>query len=365
MDCCEWISGTNRQELLEIGIPGNDPNCQTLEEAMQQDTPDGSDYKTKQLFNRHGFNLAIMKGHVKGVREAFDPNAVLQLIPVGVGEVKIKSIESGFYLAMNNRGQLYAEEDEANDATVFLENVHGHYLTYMSKKFAHFGWYVGITKDGRGKSGRKTWHPWGQKAIQFVARRPYAEPHPLRQIENRHNMTLLVMEDGTVKGLSDQDQYPSSGVNKNAILEFIPTKPPGAFRIRGVEANLYLAMDSKGKLYGESDRTNGATLFAEHSMGSYYVYLSVHYAHLGWHIGIKKSGKAKMGKKTAYPPKQKAIQFKRKPVVPPGFEAKGLDWTHKLDLEGAPGLSFIDEEEGNDGVTVTGPKQVGKIPKGL
>ena len=77
-------------------------------------------------------------------------------------------------------GKLYAEEDESNDATVFLETSNGYYLNYLSKKYAHFGWYVGLTKEGRAKSGRKTWHPWGQKAIQFVPRKAYDEPHPLR-----------------------------------------------------------------------------------------------------------------------------------------------------------------------------------------
>ena len=60
-----------------------------------------------------------------GIRDAFDPQAVLQLIPLGVGEVKIQGLESGLYLAMNSKGNLYAEPDESNDATVFLESSSG------------------------------------------------------------------------------------------------------------------------------------------------------------------------------------------------------------------------------------------------
>jgi fibroblast growth factor 1 len=56
----------------------------------------------------------------------------------------------------------------------------GYYLNYLSKKYAHLGWYVGITKEGRAKNGKKTFYPWGQKAIQFVSRKAYDEPHPLR-----------------------------------------------------------------------------------------------------------------------------------------------------------------------------------------
>ena len=71
---------------------------------------------------------------------------------------------------------------------------------FFSKRFAHFGWYVGIKKTGRGKNGRKTWYPWGQKAIRFVARKPSPEPHPVKQLTNRHGMTLLILNDGTIKG---------------------------------------------------------------------------------------------------------------------------------------------------------------------
>ena len=31
---------------------------------------------------------------------------------------------------------------------------------------AHMGWYVGVRRDGRAKNGRRTAHPWGQKAVR-------------------------------------------------------------------------------------------------------------------------------------------------------------------------------------------------------
>ena len=52
------------------------------------------------------------------------------------------------------------------EGTVFVELMLGQYNTYLSRKFAHVGWYVGIKKNGRQKSGHKT--AWGQKAIQFL-----------------------------------------------------------------------------------------------------------------------------------------------------------------------------------------------------
>ena len=92
-----------------------------------------------------------------------------------------------------------------------------------------------------------------------------------RQIKNRHGQTLAIMNNGEVRGVAEE-----APANKNAVLEFIPTEPPGAYRIRGIQVNLYLAMDEKGKLYGESDRTEGSTIFAEHTQNKVRNTFSMH-----------------------------------------------------------------------------------------
>ena len=68
-----------------------------------------------------------------GVREAFNPFAVLELTPANleVGEVRIKGLETGLYLAMDAEGRLYPEPDPKNESTVFIESAEGHYLTYL------------------------------------------------------------------------------------------------------------------------------------------------------------------------------------------------------------------------------------------
>ena len=68
---------------------------------------------------------------VSGVREAFQPNAVLELSSSGAGEVKILGLETNLYLAFNSDGQLYGEADEANEAVVFIEKTHGAHLVYL------------------------------------------------------------------------------------------------------------------------------------------------------------------------------------------------------------------------------------------
>ena len=73
-DLCDYLlysyddtdSNTNTSERLRREV-------QTIEEALKRDlgTGNGASYKVKQLFNKHGFNLAIMPGHVRGKQICF------------------------------------------------------------------------------------------------------------------------------------------------------------------------------------------------------------------------------------------------------------------------------------------------------
>ena len=57
-----------------------------------------------------------------------------------------------------------------------LSSFQGHYFLYLSVRWSHLGWYVGIKRSGKVKKGEKTWYPGGQKAIQFSHVRPYPAP---------------------------------------------------------------------------------------------------------------------------------------------------------------------------------------------
>ena len=75
-----------------------------------------------------------------GVREAFNPFAVLELSAANleVGEVQIKGLETGLYLGMDSEGRLYTESDPKNESTVFIETAEGHYLTYLRYLLSDF-----------------------------------------------------------------------------------------------------------------------------------------------------------------------------------------------------------------------------------
>lgn len=59
----------------------------------------------------------------------------------------------------------------------------------------------------------------------------------------RHGYNILILSNGTVS-TSDDD------IDGHCIMEFT-SMSPGHVRIRGVEANMFLAMDNNGLLYGE------------------------------------------------------------------------------------------------------------------
>jgi len=154
-----------------------------------------------QLYNKQGFNLAVFPGgFVKGVREAFNPFAVLELMVVDVGELRIRAVETDLFLSMNHKGKLVGIVDGTDESTVFIERKLGPYIAYLSRKYAHFGWHVGIKRNGLIKPGRKTFYPWGQHAIKFLHRKAYQEPHPLKQLENRHGQKITIHPDGNVVG---------------------------------------------------------------------------------------------------------------------------------------------------------------------
>ncbi|KAK4874071.1 hypothetical protein RN001_013431 [Aquatica leii] len=151
-----------------------------------------------------------------------------------------------------------------------------------------------------------TWPPTPNTAGTHNWRhlRPIRPGHPLSgnkmQLFSKTNYNLAVYADAQVRGTRDDNDLHSH-------LEIISAGYPGHVRIQGILTKLFIAMDDRGRLYGEPDATEEGTVFIEAFQGSYNTYLSRKYSHLGWYLGIKKSGKFKKGSKTTY--KQKAVLF--------------------------------------------------------
>ena len=69
-DLCEYLfeSYDTSADTADASARLQLVEAKTIEQALRTDTGtgNGASYKIKQLFNKHGYNLAILPGHVKG-----------------------------------------------------------------------------------------------------------------------------------------------------------------------------------------------------------------------------------------------------------------------------------------------------------
>uniref|UniRef100_A0A4W5P637 Fibroblast growth factor n=1 Tax=Hucho hucho TaxID=62062 RepID=A0A4W5P637_9TELE len=95
---------------------------------------------------------------------------------------------------------------------------------------------------------------------------------------------IQVLPDGKITGIHNENRY--------SLLEISPVER-GVVTIFGVRSGLFLAMNSKGKLYG-SGHYNDECKFKESLLANNYnAYESA--AHPGMYIGLSKTGKTKKG----------------------------------------------------------------------
>ncbi|XP_028812757.1 fibroblast growth factor 3 [Denticeps clupeoides] len=143
----------------------------------------------RKLYCATKYHLQIHpNGKIDGSLEEDNPFSILEITAVDVGVVAIKGLFSGRYLAMNQKGRLYASE-VFNQECEFLERIHEQgYNTYASRQHstnsanmagqsspaskrhatAKKEWYVSINGKGRPKRGFKTQRT--EKASLFLPR---------------------------------------------------------------------------------------------------------------------------------------------------------------------------------------------------
>ncbi|KAK2914285.1 hypothetical protein QQF64_029706 [Cirrhinus molitorella] len=133
--------------------------------------------RRRKLYCATKYHLQIHpNGKIDGSLDENNPFSILEITAVDVGVVAIKGLFSGRYLAMNEKGRLYASE-VFNRECEFLERIHElGYNTYASRHHATTQppptgsgagggkrrasskrqWYVSINGKGRPRRGFKT-----------------------------------------------------------------------------------------------------------------------------------------------------------------------------------------------------------------
>ncbi|XP_068129235.1 fibroblast growth factor 6 [Hyperolius riggenbachi] len=100
-----------------------------------------------------GFHLQVLPdGKINGVHSE-SPYSLLEVSTVERGVISLFGIKTELFIAMNNRGRLYASptfQDECKFKEILLSNNYNAYESHLYK-----GAYIGLSKHGKVKRGTK------------------------------------------------------------------------------------------------------------------------------------------------------------------------------------------------------------------
>ncbi|KAJ7384769.1 Fibroblast growth factor 18 [Desmophyllum pertusum] len=127
-------------------------------------------HKFKKLYSKNSAKFVrIHNGKVDGKGDRHDANVLIRMESAGsAGQVILKTYDGSVSLCLDQHGTVVAmptQQGKTNQSCVFIQDQSSKGYTRF-RSLPHGQWYLGITKDGRTKSARKTLS-W-QRSVQFI-----------------------------------------------------------------------------------------------------------------------------------------------------------------------------------------------------
>ncbi|XP_046697943.1 fibroblast growth factor 10b [Silurus meridionalis] len=117
------------------------------------------DTRRRKLYSFQKFFLRIdHTGRVTGTRSRDDAHTILEITSVDVGVVAIRSLSTGYYIAMNRRGEVYGEREFGVNCRLQERIEENGYNTYASAQWQkrHRVMFISLNANGKPLRGRKT-----------------------------------------------------------------------------------------------------------------------------------------------------------------------------------------------------------------